>query len=183
MAYDPYDDIKSLTDKAKTEDVTAEDVYDLLKRNQTYTKAAQGEANRAIKGTKEYIMSGGAYNDAGAAAIRGAYADYADLEKGHSEAKIAGENGGNINSYAAAQANRTALDVLDAGEAAVKERAEQVYEGMQAQDKLLVQTAEMAVDGNTKAVDSAIELTGQGSDTRKSALDALLDLYGILNKA
>ena len=183
MTYDPYNDIKTLVNRAKTEGVSAEEVYDLLKRGQTYSKATKDQVSKEVKGTKDYITSGGAYKDAGAAAIRAAYADYADLEKGHTEAKIAGENGGNINSYAAAQANRTALDVLDAGEAAVKERAEQIYEGMQAQDKLLVQAAEMAIDGTEKAADTATELAGQSADTRKSALDTLLDFYGILKKA
>lgn len=128
-------------------------------------------------------MNGGAYKDAGANAIRDAYADYADREKGHREAQIAGENGGNINSYAAAQANRTALDLLDAGEAAVGERAKQIHEGMQEADKLLLESAKMTVDSNSAALDRATDLSSQEKDIRKSALDALLDFYGILKKA
>ena len=182
MAYDPYNDIKALTNRAKSEGITAEDVYDLLKRGQTYDKATQGEVNRSVKATKEYITDGVAYKDAGAAAIRGAYAEYADRESGHTEAEIAGDNGGNINSYASAQANRTARDFIGAGEEAVRERAELVQEGMQESDKLLLQSAEMAAGSTESAVKSAVELAKDDASTRKSALGALLDYYGIVAK-
>ena len=182
MAYDPYKDVKELVSKAK-DGVTADTVYDLIRRADTFYKSTYGDLSKQIKATKEQVSGEGAYNDGGAAAIRRAYADYARREQGHTAADIAGENGGNLNSYAAAQANRAARDMLTAGEEAVRERAEAVYDRLSAQDELLTRAAADMMSNLSDSVAAGRALAESDNDLRKSALDAPLDYYGILAKA
>lgn len=182
MAYNPYNDITALTGKAKSAAVSAKDVYDLVTEAGSFYKSTYGKVRDEAEATKDYIEKGTAYKDAGAQAIRAAYADYADREQGHTAAETAGENSGNLNSYAAAQANRAAAAMLSAGEEAVKERAQTLTEGLLAADKNLLSAAEGAADALSGGADTAAELAKISADERKSALGALLDLYGVLNK-
>lgn len=182
MAYDPYKDIGELVSTAKG-GISAEQVYDILRRGDTFYKSTYGDLSKEIKDTKDYVSGDGAYNDAGSKAIRRTYAAYADRDKAHTEAKIAGENGGNTNTYAAAQANRAARDMLTAGEEAVRERAEGIYDRLLEADNELIQAAGEMTDRLAGSAEDAVKLAESAKEERESALKALLNYYGVPAKA
>ena len=182
--YNPYEDIASLlgTVKRNNEGVSAKKVEDILKSNQVYYRSTYSDLTNKVGKTKEYITSGKAYNDEGAKAIRAAYAKEGGLASGAAAAKGAAENEGNLDSYAAAQANRQRQAFISEGEKAVGERASQVYNAMNAADKNLVS----AFDAQQKAMNSnGTALASNAKNASSSvndALDDLLDYYGILAK-
>ncbi len=182
MAYDPYQDIVSLlTDiKSTSGKSAAKAVSDLIKSNNSFYKSTYQAAEQRVKDTADYIRSGQAYRDEGAQAIRAAYADYADTARDHSAAAGAADNGGNLDSYAAAQANRSAEAMLTAGEQAVGERAKRIESALTDADTNAVNAAKAVIGALVDSADTLADSAKSAQSGGVDALEALLDYYGLL---
>ena len=184
MAYQPYQDIDSLLGSVKrsSEGVTAKQVEDILKSNQVFYKSSYSGVSDRIGDTKNYIASGQAYRDEGAKAIRAAYAVQADAASAGAAAQGAAENEGNLDSYAAAQANRQKQAFMSEGEKAVAERAAEVHSAMIDADKNQVLAMDTVQKATNTGGSAMVSNAKNAASTAGGALDDLLDYYGILAK-
>lgn len=180
--YDPYSDIINLVNKQKGENNNAKAKLEtLLKGNMSFYKSTYGDVKNSVNNTKSYIENGKAYSDDGAKAIREAYAVTAGNASDAAAADNAGDNGGNLDSYAAAQANRARRDYVSAGEEAVAKRAENVNDGLVASDKNLLSAFGVLTDamgGSETALQKSQQASAQNdSDLIASAIKSLVSIY------
>lgn len=180
--YDPYTDIVDLVNTQKASNSSTKEKLDsILKSNTDFYKSTFSDIKYNIGKTNEYAMGDKAYNDKGAKAIRAAYAVSAKNASDGAAAEGAAENGGNLDSYAAAQANRARRDYITAGEEAVGKRAEKIFDVLTAADKNLVTAfgtvANAISDSGSQAQKSQSDNAGNDSDLLASAIKALASLY------
>ena len=180
--YNPYEDIIGLINSQKaSNNSTKEKLDSILKSSTDFYKSTYADIKYNIGKTNEYIMSDKAYNDEGAKAIRAAYAVSGKNASDGAEAEGAAENGGNLYSYAAAQANRARRDYVSAGEEAIGKRAEQIFDGLAAADKNLVTAfgtvANAVSDAANQSQKSQSDNAKNDSDLLASAIKSLVSLY------
>ena len=182
MAYDPYQDVASLLAGVKrdAQSAAASAVNDILKSNNTVYKATYSDAAKQVKDTRAYILSGKAYSDEGAQAIRAAYASQAQSAAEGAAADAAADNAGNLDSYAAAQANRQKQAFVSAGEEAVAKRAQQLQDALRESDKNLISAYDTMQSALTDGAQTAMQNAKNASAASSDALNALLDYYGVL---
>lgn len=180
--YDPYSDIINLVNKQKSENNnTKAKLETILKGNTNFYKSTYTDVKSSVNDTKDYITEGKAYSDDGAKAIRDAYAVTAGNASDAAAAEGAGDNGGNLDSYAAAQANRARRDYVSAGEEAVAKRAEQVNDGLIASDKNLLEAFNVVTDaigGEAATAQKSQQANAQNdSDLIANAIKSLVSIY------
>ena len=181
MAYDIYKDIAALAERAQNESArrTARSV---VSGNNSLYRSTYRDAAEKIKKTADEIRSGAYYNDGGARAIRESYRKYAGNEAGHGAAENAAVTCAELSSYAAAQANRSARAMLNAGEEAVREYALQKEKNLLAADENLLNAGKNLTGAITSNEDNVVDLAKSEDGIRSAALKELLSLYGIALK-
>lgn len=180
--YNPYTDITDLIKTQNNENKsTKEKIDSILKSNTTFYKSTYSDVKSDIDRTKDYISEGEAYKDSGAQAIRASYALSGDKAADGAAAENAADNGGNLDTYAAAQANRAKRDFITAGEDAVAARAKSVEDGLIAADKNLLSAFKTVSDAlNTGAATSQKSQATNAqndSDLLEAAIKNLLSIY------
>lgn len=180
--YNPYTDIMGLVNSQKASNKRTKDRLDsILKSNTDFYKSTFSDIKYNIGKTNEYAMGDKAYNDEGAKAIRAAYAISGKNASDSAAAEGAAENSGNLDSYAAAQANRARRDYITAGEEAVGKRAEKIFDVLTSADKNLVTAfgtvANAISDSGSQSQKLQSGNAGNDSDLLASAIKTLASLY------
>ena len=106
----------------------------------------------------------------------------ADAASAGAAAQGAAENEGNLDSYAAAQANRQKQAFISEGEKAVAERAAEVHSAMIDADKNQVLAMDTVQKATNTGGSAMVSNAKNAASTAGGALDDLLDYYGILAK-
>ena len=161
MAYNPYEKVAAITKKAEKGTLSADEIYGVTEKGYQH-RSASDLSEKEAKLVEGKIRHGGAYRDKGAQIIRKAYADHGAKAGEHTAARLAGENGGNMNSNAAARYGQQVLSALVLGEEAVGQRADSMYQNM------------LKIASHNGA---AVNNDDLGA---KETLKALLDLYGVM---
>lgn len=180
--YNPYTDITDLIKTQNRENKsTKEQIDSILKSNTTFYKSTYSDVKSNIDKTKDYISGGEAYKDEGAQAIRASYAVSGGKAADGAAAQNAADNGGNLDTYAAAQANRAKRDFITAGEEAVAKRAESVAGNLIAADKNLISAFDTVSDamnaGASTSQKSQAANAQNDNDLLEAAIKNLVSLY------
>ena len=178
MAYDIYKNIAALIERAQNES-SRRTARSVVSGNNSLYRSTYRDAAENVKKTADEIRSGTYYNDGGARAIRESYREYAGTAAGHGAAENAAPTGGEMSSYAAAQANRSARAMLNAGEEAVREYALQKEKNLLAADENLLNAGKNLASAVTSNENNVVELAKSEDGIRNTALKELLSLYGI----
>lgn len=176
MAYDPYNEVISLLSEVRANAPGAREAIGALKNNSSFYRSTYSEAASRMKKTADDAASGRAYKDETAQAIRDQYSDYAHSSSAHALADGASDTSGNVSTYAAAQANRAAQDMLAAGEKAVADSAKERMDARIAADKNLLSAAQTVFDALGKSGSDMAELSRASDRDKIDVLDALLGM-------
>ena len=191
----PAENFKDLADSLKDEEggalreevgATAEDTTDrgtersesaAKKNDALYEELAAfiGKQDGRYDGLIDAILKDPAESEIGRALLA-RYMQAGEDSARHTTAAAAGENGGNLDSYAAAQARRQMLDYQSAGEEAAAEaygkQLDRVLEALGASTEDLTKLFGLAGDSAELDADLAKTLLGTGESLFSSLLDA-----------